>query len=211
MITHKNKEIKLRNTNSMLAFWLVILSIFVAPDVTGNEREALVKPIPVCYDFNCKNLANVSLTLAEWQTVTKGFSPTAVSAKQEREYIKEAIARLEELVGRYTPTWRDVGTNWSTVKGKDSSFPGQLDCIDESINTTTYLKLLAKEGRLKYHVVTERAYRRSLFDQHWAAQVVESANNESFVIDSWFYDNGEPPHIEPLATWADLSIFSRLR
>jgi hypothetical protein len=189
----------------------VILFVFWATGVSGDEREALLKPIPVCYNFNCKNHANVSLTLSEWQTVTKGFSPAPVSAEQEREYIKEAIARLEELVGRYTPTWRDVGTNLPTVKGKDSSFPGQLDCIDESINTTTYLELLSKEGLLKYHVVSERAYRRSLFNQHWAAQIVESANNESFVIDSWFYDNGEPPYIESLVTWADLSIFSRFR
>ena len=143
--------------------------------------------------------------------MTLVFSPAPVSAEQEREYIKEAIARLEELVGHYTPTWRDVGTNLSTVEGKDSSFPGQLDCIDESINTTTYLELLAQAGLLKYHVVSERAYRRSLFSQHWAAQIMESANNERFVIDSWLYDNGEPPYIEPLATWADLSIFSRFR
>ena len=189
----------------------MILFVFWATGVSGDEREALLKPIPVCYNFNCKNHANVSLTLSEWQTVTKGFSPAPVSAEQEREYIKEAIARLEELVGRYTPTWRDVGTNLPTTKGKAPSFPGQLDCIDESINTTTYLELLAKEGLLKYHVVSERAYRRSLFNQHWAAQIMENANNESFVIDSWFYDNGEPPYIEPLATWADLSIFSRFR
>ena len=143
--------------------------------------------------------------------MTQEFSPAAVSAEQERAYIKEAIARLEELVGRYTPTWRDVGTNLPTTNGKPRSFPGQLDCIDESINTTTYLELLEKEGLLKYHVVSERAYRRSLFSQHWAGQIIENSNNESFVIDSWFYDNGELPYIEPLETWADLSIFSRLR
>lgn len=211
MTSNKNRKIKLRNTNNKPISWLVFLSVFIATDVAGDEHEELLKPIPVCYDFNCKRHASVILTLAEWRTVTKGFSPAAVSAEQEREHIKEAIARLEELVGRYIPTWRDVGTNWSTVKGKETSFPGQLDCIDESINTTTYLKLLAKEGLLKYHNVAERAYRRSLFDQHWAAQIVESANNKSFVIDSWFDDNGRPPYIGPLATWADLSLFSRYR
>ena len=188
-----------------------MLPVFWSAGASGDQREALLKPIPVCYNFNCKSRANVSLTLSEWQTVTKGFSPAAVSAEQEREYIKEAIARLEEFVGRHTPTWRDVGTNLPTTEGKRPSFPGQLDCIDESINTTTYLQLLERNGLLKYHVVSERAYRRSLFSQHWAGQIMENTNNQSFVIDSWFYDNGEPPYIEPLETWADLSIFSRLR
>lgn len=201
----------MRNTINKPVAWLLILPVLVATEVAGDVREALSEPIPVCYDFNCRNRANVSLSLAEWQTVARGFSPAALSAEQEREYIKTAIARLEELVGRHTPTWRDVGTNWSAAKGKATRFPGQLDCIDESINTTTYLELLAAAGLLQYHVVSERAYRRSLFDQHWAAQIVESNNNKRFVIDSWFQDNGQPPYIGPLAKWADLSIFSRIR
>ena len=87
-----------------------------------------------------------------------------------------------------------------------SLFPGQLDCIDESINTTRYLELFEQAGLLKFHRVTERAYRRSLFDQHWAAQLQDLKSSRRYVIDSWYGDNGEPPLMVSSERWMDLSL-----
>ena len=80
--------------------------------------------------------------------------------------------------------------------------PGQLDCISESRNTTTYLRLLEAEGLLQWHTVEERQVRHPLiFNVHWSAVIRERTSGERFAVDSWFLDNGKPPFIQPLEDW----------
>ena len=145
----------------------------------------------VCFDFSCKNAQQVSLTRQEWRKVTGIFFLNG-SAAEERQRLKEAVAAMERLVGNYTPTYRDVGRNWPQDEELGSQ-SGQMDCIDESINTTTYLRLIEQAGLLKFHKVHDRAYRKSLFVQHWAAKIEELETGQTYVIDSWFEDNGELP------------------
>ena len=57
-------------------------------------------------------------------------------------------------------------------------FPGQQDCIDESINTTVFMRLFQQTGLLRHHRVLDRAYRRSIWDQHWAAEIEEIGTEE---------------------------------
>ncbi len=167
-------------------------------DVPGN--------IPVCYDFSCKTSALVQFTEQDWDQV-KGLFYQNTDAAQERRRLRQAIAVMEKIVGTYTPTYRDVGLNWPPGRRSVGSDSGQMDCIDESINTTTYLNLLASAGLLKFHKVLDRAYRRSLFSQHWAAQIVETGTDQHYVVDSWFRKNGEPPIMVRGEVWHDLSLF----
>ena len=80
---------------------------------------------------------------------------------------------------------------------------GQLDCIDESTNTTTYLRLLDQAGLLRHHRVVERATRFGLFVgmPHSTAVIEELDSGNRFAVDSWFHDNGQPPHIVRLEDW----------
>lgn len=89
-------------------------------------------------------------------------------------------------------------------------FPGQQDCIDESINTTTYLRLFEQQGLLRHFKVIERAYRQAIIDQHWAAQIRQESNGARFVVDSWFQPNGYLPVIQASEDWEDLSLWSRV-
>ena len=64
--------------------------------------------------------------------------------------------------------------------------------------------LLAMEqrGLLKWHTVTERAYRRPfVFDQHWSATIKIKNGPSQWAVDSWFLDNGKQPFIQPLEQW----------
>ncbi len=162
--------------------------------------------VKVCYDFACKSSAIVQFSAQDWSKV-EGLFYLSADAPEERQRIREAVATMESIVGTYTPTYRDVGMNWPADSDGSSLQPGQMDCIDESINTTTYLRLLEKEGLLKFHIVRDRAYRRSWLTQHWAAQVVETRNGNHYVIDSWFEDNGELPILVKGKVWHDLSLF----
>lgn len=159
--------------------------------------------IPVCYDFGCKVQTTVAISDLEWGEVSGWFYPRAKSAEQERKQIRQAIGWMEVIIGRYTPTYRD--------KAKDlpegAQFPGQLDCIDESMNTTVYLRLFQQAGLLRWHKVIRRAYRRAIFDQHWSGQIMELKTGKRFVVDSWFEDNGMLPYIADSSVWGDIPFF----
>ncbi|GIT47966.1 MAG: hypothetical protein Ct9H300mP13_7620 [Gammaproteobacteria bacterium] len=105
-----------------------------------------------------KTQVKINITEQEWQSVAGWFHPRATTAEAERHQIRQAIGWMEVVVGRYTPTYRDKALNLE-YGGKS---PGQMDCIDESLNVTQYLSLFESRGLLRWHRVVERAYRRAL-------------------------------------------------
>ena len=153
--------------------------------------------LDVCYNFGCNDKASVELAENDLELIRRMFHHPA-SAEDERASIRQAIAWMEQIVGRKLPTANDVARNYQ--KGMAES--GQMDCIDESINTTGYLLFLQRHGLLHWHEVVERAFRAPfLFDQHWSAQIRERRSGRRYVVDSWFGANGEPPLIQPLEDW----------
>jgi hypothetical protein len=112
---------------------------------------------------------------------------------------------MEQIVGSMTPTDRDRGGN--DFEGDDWS--GQMDCIDESTNTTSYLNLFEQHGLLKWHRVKERVYRAPrILDQHWAAQIEHTATGQRYAVDSWYKDNGERPYVQMVEAWKRKEAFA---
>ena len=159
----------------------------------------------VCYNFSCRASSLVTLNAQEWQSVVEIFD--AETAREEREQIKLAIAKMEHLAGLYSPTHRDVALNLPITdeETERKMFPGQQDCIDESINTTAYVRMFQQAGLLQFHRPLDRAYRRTVWDQHWAAEIEDMESTQRYVIDSWFRDNGEEPYLVTSESWYDLS------
>ena len=180
---------------SLLPLGLVVALSFI------QAVEARVQKIAICYDFSCKTVQQVVLSAEEWRSVIGWFYPAAYTAVEEREQLRQAIGWMEVVIGRHTPTHRDKGLNLE----KNPEFPGQLDCIDESLNITTYMQLFQDQGHLRRHRVIDRAYRKAAFDAHWAGQIEEIDTGERFVIDSWFQDNGMLPYLSPSTDWFDIT------
>ena len=180
---------------SLLPLGLVVALSFI------QAVEARVQNIAICYNFSCKTLQQVALSAEEWRCVFGWFYPAAPTAAEEREQLRQAIGWMEVVVGRHTPTHRDKGLNLE----KNPEFPGQLDCIDESLNITTYMQLFQEQGHLRRHRVVDRAYRKAGFDAHWAGQIEQIDTGERFVIDSWFQDNGMLPYLSPSTEWFDIT------
>lgn len=159
----------------------------------------------VCYDFGCRNSSEVTLSEGQWNTVKSLFD--AADPAEERILIKLAVGHMEYLAGIYTPTHRDIAGNLLATEDSSGAelFPGQLDCIDESINTSRYLALFEAHGLLRFHRYTERVYRRSVLTQHWATAFEELESGKQFVVDSWFSDNGDAPIVVSRSVWQDLS------
>ncbi len=193
-------------SRSGIALGLLLSSLIAFPrPAQAIESPVGIDQLPVCMNFSCRRKEIVELSHEDWESIANWLKQPAPDAAAERNNIKQAIGWMEVVVGRYTPTHLDVGGDLQNGK---VTFPGQLDCIDESLNTTTYLKLFEQNNLLKYHTVIERAYRRSIFDQHWAGQLQTLEGGERWVVDSWFQDNGYLPYIQRSEEWEKIPFFT---
>jgi hypothetical protein len=159
-----------------------------------------------CHGYGCTFVSRVALSDAEWQSVRIIFTPPAATAKEERRQIDAALVRLRLLVGAHTGTSVHQFTRANyRILGNPQLDPSQLDCIDEAVNTWTYLTMMAEDGLLRMHRVERLAYAGGLpdfdFDQRNTAVIQEIANGRFFAIDPTLVDVGEPPPIFPLAVW----------
>lgn len=177
-------------------------------------EEATLK---VCFNYGC--LAEAEVTFSAEQLAEVATLLRADTAAEERARLGEAIGRLYAFAGAKSPIAADKGGNLA-----DDAVYGRMDCIDHSLTTTRFLTLLEARGMLRYHTVGERVLRsRFLLFQHYAAQIVERGVSleapraqagtvvsdvegampvaARFAVDSWFYDNGLPAAILPLADW----------
>ena len=167
-----------------------------------DEQEIIETPtlagFSVCFDHSCHSVDTLSISEQEWRRITTPLQQPAGSAEEERGAIAVAIAIMEEIVGRRTGTYRDLGKN---MRGLGRS--GQMDCIDESTNSTTYLYMLEKAGYLKWHKLQERSTRFGIFAgmPHTTAVIEEIDTHTRYAVDSWFFDNGVPPAIIELSAW----------
>jgi hypothetical protein len=155
------------------------------------------KRIPICYGIGCKEKATIKLSDAQWGQVKALFAKVD-GPKTERSAVAKAISKLEQFTGKQTPTYQDKGRN-----DQGGDLPGQKDCVDETINTTTYLLLLQERKLLKRHVVYYPAFRNDflMVGSHYTAVIQYKKSGEFFAVDSWFEDNGGETHIVPLAEW----------
>ena len=110
---------------------------------------------------------------------------------------------MERYAGRLTGSEQDRGGNYN---GQD--LPFQQDCIDESTNTYQYLQALQQRQLLHWHRVTDKQRRIVWFATHWSATIEEISSAESYAVDSWYRDNGEPPYIQRLEDWRRKAAFS---
>ena len=197
----------------MIKFFIYLGLFMLALPVLAERDHGVVIPghvtvdaIPVCYDFGCKTRTVVNLPLTDWKSVADWFAVAAETAEQERTQIAKAIGWMEVVIGRHTPTHIDL--EFDKAHDIDNRETGQLDCIDESVNTTVYLQLFETYGLLKHHIVIEEAYRKAAFDQHWAGQVRDIKSGKRYVVDSWFQPNGYLPVIQDGEDWENITMLS---
>lgn len=191
---------------------VIISIILMGCASTSNEKlighaEDLKshKKFGVCSGYGCKNYQKTGLTDHEWQKVSDIFVPAPLTPHEERERISLAIAQIEQFIGPKTGTEKDkaraVVLNFSTS--------GQLDCIDEAFNTTSYLYLLRQAGIIKLHTLGQHlrrnfndlSYPHSTATIHEIGLVNTVLGEGHYVVDSWFHKNGAPAEVIPAREW----------
>lgn len=153
----------------------------------------------VCHRQGCAEQTDIRLSAEDATAIYQAFGGLAASPEQERLAITRAIARFEHSVGPRTGTDRDLGGTFPGVFRN-----GQMDCIDEATNTTTYLRLLKQAGLLQWHSILEPATRLPIPRNWWphtSATIQDKITGVKYAVDSWFEANGQPPHIIELKQW----------
>lgn len=184
-----------------LAAIILTLALPVRADVFVREdiiRHPSTGRFSVCLNHSCETIVTQAISHEDWQRVSAPLQPAAPTAAAERQAIGHALAVMEQIVGGLTGTASDKGGN---LRG--FGLPGQMDCIDESTNATSYLYLLESAGLLQHHTLTDRSTRFGLFVgmPHTTAVIRETATGRRYAVDSWFFDNGQPPAIIELSAW----------
>jgi hypothetical protein len=168
-------------------------------------RRELMQPKPNdfehCRGYGCPYKDRVSLNKKEWNKVRTAFNG-AKTPRQERFAVSRAVGLMERIVGPKTGTHVDVGDTFK----KTGDY--QLDCVDESNNTTMYLGMMENAKLLKFHKVVGPVGRTPAttmavgkYWPHFAAVMVEKKTGTAYAVDSWLNDNGAAADVIPLNDW----------
>lgn len=106
---------------------------------------------------------------------------------------------MEGFVGAKTGTNQDM---IEASRFKENQY--QLDCIDETVNTSQYITMLHHAKLLRYYELAEPTHRGYFIDGRWphnTAVIKDVSSDELWVVDSFYRGNGEPPYIVPREDW----------
>lgn len=165
-------------------------------------RAPTLASFTVCHGFGCAQRSQASLSLAEWRKVRAVFRPRARNAKAERQQVARAVALMERLVGPKTGTGVHQWTHRNKLIYPNFGDPTQLDCVDESVNTWTYMTMMERGDLLRFHRVADLSNAGGLTDPFMRnTAVLKEKGGSYYAIDASLVDYGQPPPVMPLATW----------
>ncbi|MBV2143967.1 hypothetical protein KUG47_10725 [Falsochrobactrum sp. TDYN1] len=177
--------------------WILIVAITALTGfVTTSPADAAV--FRVCHGYDCYYRTSVTLTKQDERRIRNLLAKGSWSAASERKALRAAIAIFEQR-GTAAIGIRDK----PRMQFGKSRIKGQMDCIDESTNTDSFLRYLQSRHWLKYHSPARKAARGSFIDgryPHWTA-VIEENGAELWAVDSWYEAGGGPPDIMLLNEW----------
>jgi hypothetical protein len=153
-----------------------------------------------CHGFSCAESSSVSLTAREWQRVTAVFKPQVNNAAAERRRIAQAVMVMRRLVGTKTGTAVHQWTHSNTDILPNLGDPTQLDCIDEAVNTWTYMTMMERARLFRFHRVAQLSNSGNLHDPRNTA-VIQQNDGDYFAVDPAVVDFNVPPPVIPLASW----------
>ncbi len=193
-------ETAMKNYFALLAVLLLCACSTGIPIQKYNDHPTSTSSFMLCHGYSCTHKSKAGFTDAEWNKVAAIFkSSPAKTAEVERSKIGRAIALMEQYSGAKTGTDDDDEAAVGIKRNNK-----QLDCIDETVNTTHYLRFLKDAGFLTFHEPTEPTHRGYLLDGKWphnTAVMRETGNGFLWAVDSFYRANGEEPYIVPRADW----------
>lgn len=170
------------------------------------DRFATPDPTPahftVCHGFNCVERKAVALSDDQWRRVTAVFNTRAKTARMERQQIARAVAMIETYVGPQAGIAARQWTHRNMYVLPNLGDLTQIDCVDASVNTWTYMTMMERAGLLRFHRVAQLSYAGSFTDPDLRnTAVLQEIDGGHFAIDASLIDHGVPPLVMPLSVW----------
>ena len=166
-----------------------------------EDKSSSPYDFKVCHGFGCSYQTHVELPRQNWKKALKPLQRKAEDAEQERRNIALVVARIESAVQKAADLNVDLGEARTFEKDQH-----QMDCIDETVNSSRYLAFIENEGLLHYHIVSDPIHRGFFVDGMWphnSAAVEEIESGQIYAIDSYYSDNGKEVHVVALKEWLD--------
>lgn len=183
----------MRHSNLMKIFGAGILVVLLLP-----IKLASAQTFKICHGYECYYQTKVMLSLQHEKHIQNLLKQGNQSADAERKALRQAIAKFEQ----HNTAVIGVQDKPKMQFGK-ARIKGQMDCIDESMNTDNFLRFLQLRGWLKHHTVAPRISRGIFIDgryPHWSA-AIKDKDGVIWAVDSWYEPGGGLPDILPLREW----------
>lgn len=193
-----NIEMNLRSTGFTAT--AALFALMATAFVSTPSHSASSQSIKVCSGYGCIISDRFSFTAADNDDLIRSMASATGSAASERAAIAQTIGLMERMARaklRYRP---DVRKAYQ----KNSAKRGQMDCVDESLNTTAYLKHLQRLGLLKFHTPNKRyAERGFILDGRYPhkSALITDQSGKKWTVDSWYGDDGQPAQVMEHAKW----------
>lgn len=153
--------------------------------------------IKICHGHGCKYASDFRITdsiIAELRELFEGVS----SPSMERDALKKSVAFLERESGKVVGTQHDKPSLSFIAGGRF----GQMDCVDEALNSTSYLVILNRLGLIKFHDIKAPVWKGGFFKwTHYAALIEDKETRIRWAIDSGVRENGKEPLIIEYERW----------
>lgn len=164
----------------------------------NNARPPRGNTVTVCHAHGCQKQESFTFSKSDMSDVAvlMDYARTADTAAQERRAIAHAIGWMERRVGPGTGTANDR----ASLEFMNAS--GQLDCVDEATNATSYLLVLQHNGLLRHHTVIRPFSKASFFQwPHMAAMIKTRRTGQVYAVDSGVGPNGTNPSVTLASKW----------
>lgn len=164
-------------------------------DQYANPNPTLMD-FTVCHGFYCAERTPATISEDQWRRVIAVFKPRAKNARLERHQIVRGLALIQTIVGPQTGTNAPQWTHKNMYVLPNAGDLTQLDCVNSSVNTWTYMTLMQRNGLFAFHRVAPLSY-----GPLRNTAVIRETDGGYFAIDASLVDVGVPPPIIPLSAW----------
>lgn len=163
-----------------------------------NAQPPRGNTVTVCHAHGCQQQETFTFTDADITDlgVMMDYVRVSDTPEGERRAVAYAVGWMERRVGPATGTAGDR----ASLGFLNAS--GQLDCVDEATNATSYLLVLQNNGLLRHHFVIRPFSKASFFQwPHFAAMMQERVTGKVYAVDSGVGPNGSNPSILLASQW----------
>ena len=164
----------------------------------NNAKPPRGNTVTVCRAHGCQKQESFTFSTADINNlaVLMDYARRTDTPGEERRAIAHAIGWMERRVGPVTGTANDR----ASLEFMNAS--GQLDCVDEATNATSYLLVLQRNGLLRHHTVIRPFSKASFFQwPHMAAMIMMRRSGLVYAVDSGVGPNGSNPSIILATKW----------